>query len=42
MLTLEAFHYEIPKGYIYFALFFSVLVEIINMKLRARKKFGEE
>ncbi len=42
MLALEAFHYEIPKGYIYFALFFSVLVEIINMKLRARKKLAEE
>jgi predicted tellurium resistance membrane protein TerC len=42
MLTLEAFHYEIPKGYIYFALFFSVIVEIINMKLRARKKLAEE
>ena len=42
MLTLEAFHYEIPKGYIYFALFFSVIVEIINMKLRARHKLAEE
>ena len=42
MLTLEAFHYEIPKGYIYFALFFAVIVEIINMKLRARKKLTEQ
>ncbi|NVO12049.1 MAG: TerC family protein [Bacteroidales bacterium] len=42
MLTLEAFHYEIPKGYIYFALFFSVVVEIINMKMRARRKLAEE
>lgn len=42
MLTLEAFHYEIPKGYIYFALFFSVIVEIINMKLRAKRKLAEE
>lgn len=42
MLTIEAFHYEIPKGYIYFALFFSVIVEIINMKLRARHKLAEE
>lgn len=42
MLTIEAFHYEIPKGYIYFALFFSVIVEIINMKLRARNKLAEK
>jgi len=42
MLTLEAFHYEIPKGYIYFALFFSVVVEIINMKMRARRQLAEE
>ena len=41
MLTLEAFHYEIPKGYIYFALFFSVMVEVINMKMRARHKVDE-
>lgn len=41
MLTIEAFHYEIPKGYIYFALFFSVLVEMINMKIRARHKVVE-
>lgn len=42
MLTIEAFHYEIPKGYIYFALFFSVLVEMINMKIRARHKLAME
>lgn len=42
MLTIEAFHYEIPKGYIYFALFFSVLVEMINMKIRARHKMADE
>jgi len=42
MLTIEAFHYEIPKGYIYFALFFSVLVEMINMKIRARNKMVHE
>lgn len=34
MLAIEAFHYEIPKGYIYFAVFFSFAVELINMKVR--------
>ena len=29
---------EIPKGYIYFAIFFSLLVEFINMKMRKKTK----
>lgn len=37
MLILDGFHFEIPKGYIYFALFFSVMVEMINMKLRKKE-----
>ncbi|HLM61819.1 MAG TPA: TerC family protein [Pyrinomonadaceae bacterium] len=35
-LTAEAFHVEIPKGYIYGAMAFSVFVELLNM--RRRKK----
>lgn len=35
-LTAEAFDQHIPKGYIYFAMAFSVLVEYLN--LRAQKK----
>lgn len=35
-LVVEAFHVEIPKGYIYFAMGFSVLVEMLN--LRAARK----
>ncbi len=35
-LVVEAFHVEIPKGYIYFAMGFSVLVELLNMQLRSR------
>jgi len=41
MLILDGFHFEIPKGYIYFALFFSVMVEMINMKLRKKVKTVE-
>lgn len=37
MLILDGFHFEIPKGYIYFALFFSVMVEVINMKVMKKK-----
>ncbi|TXB67317.1 TerC family protein [Vicingus serpentipes] len=36
MLVVEALHYEVPKGYIYFAVFFSLLVEIINMRVRKK------
>ena len=36
MLVAEGFHQTIPKGYIYFAMAFSVLVEILNMKLRKK------
>jgi predicted tellurium resistance membrane protein TerC len=37
MLMLEAIHYEIPKGYMYFAVFFSLVVEMINIKVRKKK-----
>ena len=32
LLIAEAFHYEIPKGYAYFAAVFSFLVELLNVK----------
>lgn len=34
MLVLEALHQHVPKGYIYFAMFFSLVVEMLNMRLR--------
>ncbi len=37
-LTAESFHVEIPKGYIYGAMAFSVFVEVLNMQLRKRGK----
>ena len=33
-LTAESFHQEIPKGYIYFAMAFSVMVEMLNLRMR--------
>ena len=35
-LIVEGFHQHIPKGYIYFAMAFSVGVELLNLRLRAR------
>jgi len=37
-LIAEGFHKEIPKGYIYFAMAFSVGVETLNLRMRARQK----
>jgi predicted tellurium resistance membrane protein TerC len=36
-LIVEGFDQHIPKGYIYFAMGFSVFVEMLNLRLRGRK-----
>jgi predicted tellurium resistance membrane protein TerC len=36
MLMLEAMHQHVPKGYIYFAVFFSLLVEVVNIRIRKK------
>jgi predicted tellurium resistance membrane protein TerC len=45
-LVAEALHFDIPKGYLYFAMAFSVAVEMINIRLRrlldSGKKIDEE
>jgi predicted tellurium resistance membrane protein TerC len=33
----EGMHFHIPKGYIYFAMAFSVGVELLNLKMRSKK-----
>jgi predicted tellurium resistance membrane protein TerC len=40
LLVIEGIHIHVPKGYIYFAVFFALVVEAIN--IRARKKHGKE
>ena len=35
-LIMEGVHQHIPKGYIYFAMGFSILVEMLNLRLRGR------
>jgi predicted tellurium resistance membrane protein TerC len=42
MLFLEGLHYDIPKGYIYFAVAFSLLIEMINIRVRAKRKRAKE
>ena len=36
MLLLDALHYHIPKGYIYFAVFFSLFVQVLNIRIRKK------
>lgn len=36
-LIAEGFHQHIPKGYVYFAMAFSLFVEMLNLRVRARK-----
>lgn len=38
LLVLEAFHIEVPRGYVYSALLFSVMVELLQMRLAAQRQ----
>jgi predicted tellurium resistance membrane protein TerC len=37
-LVAEGFHQHIPKGYIYFAMAFSVFVELMNLAAQRRRR----
>ena len=37
MLIAEGFDHKVPKGYIYFAMAFSVAVEMLNIRMRKKK-----
>jgi len=37
LLVAESFEYKIPKGYLYFTMAFSVVVEMINLRAGARQ-----
>jgi len=36
-LMVEGFDVHVPKGYIYFAMAFSVTVEMLNIRMRKRR-----
>ena len=38
MLVLDGASVHVPKGYIYFAVFFSLIVEVLNIKVRDRSR----
>jgi len=42
MLFLEGLHKEIPKGYIYFAVVFSMMIEGVNIRIRGKRKKAKD
>ena len=42
VLVAEGFDQHIPKGYIYFAMAFSVVVEMLNIRVRTKKAVKSE
>ena len=38
VLVAEGFDVHVPKGYIYFAMAFSVAVEMLNIRVRTKRK----
>ena len=38
LLVVEAFDVHVPKGYVYFAMAFSLIVELLNMRMRKKNK----
>jgi predicted tellurium resistance membrane protein TerC len=37
VLVADGFHQHIPRGYIYFAMGFSIFVEMLNIKADSRR-----
>jgi len=42
VLIAEGFNTHLPKGYIYFAMAFAVVMELLNMRMRARRALRRE
>lgn len=38
ILVMDAFHFHVPKGYVYFSMAFSLLVESLNMRMHKKKQ----
>ncbi len=38
ILVADAFHFHVPKGYVYFSMAFSLLVESLNMRMHKKRK----
>ena len=38
VLVADGFEHHVPKGYIYFAMAFSLTVEMLNLRMRRRRR----
>lgn len=38
LLVAEGFHFHVPKGYVYFAMAFSLFVELLNLRAKRKSK----
>ncbi|MDQ3050346.1 MAG: TerC family protein [Bacteroidota bacterium] len=38
ILVMDAFHFHVPKGYVYFSMAFSLMVEALNMRMHKKKQ----
>jgi predicted tellurium resistance membrane protein TerC len=36
LLVVESLHVHVPKGYVYFAMAFAIIIELLNMRIRKR------
>jgi predicted tellurium resistance membrane protein TerC len=41
LLTVEAFHKEVPKGYVYFSMAFAFGVELLNIRMRKKTEVAK-
>jgi predicted tellurium resistance membrane protein TerC len=41
-LVADGFDFHVPKGYIYFAMAFSVAVEMLNLRMRRNRELIEK
>jgi predicted tellurium resistance membrane protein TerC len=41
LLVAEAFEVHVPKGYMYFAIAFSLFVEVLNIKMKRKATLRE-
>jgi predicted tellurium resistance membrane protein TerC len=42
VLVVEGLHVQVPKGYIYFAMAFALIIEMLNMKIRKKEAKAEK
>jgi len=41
ILVMDAFHFHVPKGYVYFSMAFSLMVESLNMRMHKKRQINK-